>query len=321
MWLYFQHSSEPKKSDPAQGVAAPQAEKPDITIRLIYPDYPSIVLVNNSDKLAREIKWSVAVWNLDDPRTYVNPHPEPYAHDPLPFPVSMFDFLRPHSESGPQQVFGSQHVRPYVKEGQNVFGSISVICPDCTKGHTYVVYWTVGRTGWYAEIAGLGDKKFTEGELVIPHHFTKELIQAYVQEALAETPPSARIPIGPGAISSTITPPSVLLVPAADRLLLHNQNTYELSLWGDKFGNEPPAIDTQKRIIPVGAHYYFLNNILTAYAQRTIGANGEQLYPFDVFLETPGGKRYTAKFYLLIQMQNSSMTVHTQHLGVIEGGW
>ncbi len=169
---------------------------PDITARFVYPDYPALVLVNNSNKLAKEIKWSVAVWNLDDPRTYLNKNPTANGHDPLPVPVSLFDFIRPHSEGGPQALFGSEHVRPYVKEGQRVFGCVGIICPECVRGHTYLVYWVVGKGGWYTEVAKMnpyGD--ITEGQLVIPPNFTRDLVQAYFQNALQQIPEASRIQI------------------------------------------------------------------------------------------------------------------------------
>ncbi len=43
---------------------------PEVKVRLVYPDLPALVLDNVSDQLAREIKWSAAIFNLDDPRTY-----------------------------------------------------------------------------------------------------------------------------------------------------------------------------------------------------------------------------------------------------------
>jgi predicted membrane channel-forming protein YqfA (hemolysin III family) len=89
------------------GVLSQPSNTPDVIARFVYPKSPALVLVNRSDKIARQIKWSAAIWNLDDPRTYVNPNPAQVAHDPLPIPVSTFDFLRPHSSGGPQTILMS----------------------------------------------------------------------------------------------------------------------------------------------------------------------------------------------------------------------
>jgi hypothetical protein len=80
---------------------------PDVTLRFIYPDRPALLLINESGKLAQQIKWSVALWNLDDLRTFSsNPHASD-AHEPLLIPVQIFDFIRPHSTGGPQTILGA----------------------------------------------------------------------------------------------------------------------------------------------------------------------------------------------------------------------
>jgi hypothetical protein len=165
------------------GVLSQPSNTPDVIARFVYPKSPALVLVNRSDKIARQIKWSAAIWNLDDPRTYVNPNPAQVAHDPLPIPVSTFDFLRPHSSGGPQTIFNEQYIKP----GQRLFGSISVICPECSRGHTYVVSIIWGTGGWYTEILDRRD-----GELVISQHFTKDLVAAYHEELQkkSQSPPA-----------------------------------------------------------------------------------------------------------------------------------
>jgi hypothetical protein len=156
---------------------------PDVAIRFVYPKAPALLLVNQSDQIARQIKWSAAIWNIDDPRTYANPNAGPNNHDPLPISVQTFDFLRPKATGGPQTLFDERLIKP----GQRLFGTVSVVCPDCQRGRTYFVHITWGEGGWYTEIA---DR--TEGELVIPHHFTKELVQKYYTESLALIPDNVR---------------------------------------------------------------------------------------------------------------------------------
>jgi predicted membrane channel-forming protein YqfA (hemolysin III family) len=41
--------------------ATTQNDAPDVIARFIYPKNPALVLVNRSDKIARQIKWSVAI--------------------------------------------------------------------------------------------------------------------------------------------------------------------------------------------------------------------------------------------------------------------
>lgn len=165
-------------------------EAPDVALRFVYPKSPALVLVNESGAIARNIKSAVALWNMDDPRTYVNPNASPDAHDPLPIPVATFDFLRPRTAGGPQNLFDSPLVAPHIKNGQRLFGSASIICPECARGHTYIFSIIWGEGGWYVE--ALNSR---EGELLIPANFNKETVAAFFREIVAQTPESARIPI------------------------------------------------------------------------------------------------------------------------------
>jgi hypothetical protein len=116
--------------------------------------------------------------------------------------------------------------------------------------------------------------------------------------------------------------PSVLLLPERDRLVLYNRSNADIYLWGDKFDDETaPTVETQRRTIPFGGFYYFLTDKLEAQAKVVIGENGEKLEPFEVYISDKSDRRYIAKFDLLIKMKDSSMTVHTQQLGVSEGNW
>jgi hypothetical protein len=176
---------------PTGPVPVPQvAEQPDVTLRFVYPSSPALVLVNGSGAIARNIKWSVALWNMDDPRTYVSSNPSPDAHDPLPIPVATFDFLRPRTVGGPQNLFDGPLVAPHLKNGQRLFGSASVVCPECARGHTYIVSIIWGEGGWYVETLNSN-----EGELLIPPNFKQETVIAYYRDILAKTPEAVRIPI------------------------------------------------------------------------------------------------------------------------------
>jgi TRAP-type mannitol/chloroaromatic compound transport system permease small subunit len=167
-------------------------ELPDVTLSFVGAASPALVLVNQSGVLAKQIKWIVVLWNMDDPRTYINPHPEPDVHDALPIPSATVDFLRPHTSSGPQNLFGQEPIYSYVKKGQHLFGSASVICAECARGHTYFVSIIFGEGGWYAEQM---DRK--EGELIVPATGKKDMVSAFYQTATASIPMADRITIAP----------------------------------------------------------------------------------------------------------------------------
>jgi len=182
LWYFW-----PTKREVAAAASESTPLHPDVTIRFVYSKNPSLVLVNQSSVIARTIKWSVAIWNLDDQRTYINKNPAPNAHDPLPIPSQTYDFLRPHTSGGPQLLFDTT----YVKAGQHLFGSASVVCPDCTRGHTYIVDIIWNQSGWYAEVL---DQR--EGELIIPRHITNEDVDSYYKTWIDMIPEASRLTIG-----------------------------------------------------------------------------------------------------------------------------
>lgn len=171
-------------------IQAVPADEPDVTLRFIYPKSPALVLVNQSNAVAREIKWTVALWNIDNPKVYSNSTTAPDVHEPLQIPISTFDFIRPHDTGGPQNLFGSSLVSPYVKPGDHLFGSASVICPTCSRGHTFIVYIVWGEGGWYWEKI---DEK--SGKLFIPRFLKTADVKSYFNELTASIPIAERIPI------------------------------------------------------------------------------------------------------------------------------
>jgi hypothetical protein len=155
--------------------------RPDVTLRFIYPTEPALQLVNQSGVTARDIKWMVVLWNLDMP-DHTNP---------LPIRAQNFDFIMPHSPGGPEGLFDAPMAASLVRTGDHLIGSASVSCPDCARGHTFVVYITLGKGGWFTEVL---DK--TSGEVLTPRHLTRLEIAKYAQTLLSLVPQSARTPIG-----------------------------------------------------------------------------------------------------------------------------
>jgi hypothetical protein len=165
----------------------PTTLAPDVTLRFIYPDRPALLLINNSDKVAKQIKWTVVLWNLDDPRAFSNnPHP-PDVHEPFPIPVSTFDFIPAHSTGGPQGLLGTP-IASYIRSGNRLVGTASVNCADCDRGHSYVISTIVDQGGWFSEI----DLK--NGDLVIPPKLTKQSVIEYAK-AIEAVPTDKRISI------------------------------------------------------------------------------------------------------------------------------
>jgi hypothetical protein len=167
---------------------------PDVTLRFVYPDDPSLVLDNISNATAKQVKWVVTLWNMDNPKAYSYQTESEVLklHEPLQIPISIFDFIRPKLSSGPLNLFGSNIVAPHVKNGDRLVGSASVVCSDCARGHTFLVYIEFGKGGWYYELQGE-----TSGNVVVPPKLTRENVKEYAAMIVRNSPAEKRIPIKP----------------------------------------------------------------------------------------------------------------------------
>lgn len=156
-------------------------DRPDLALRFIYPESPALILINQSPVVAKDIKWTVALWNMDLPER----------NDPLPIPVSTFDWIRPNNEGGPQNLFDALPVKPLLKPGDRLFGSASVCSPDCIQGRTYIVYIVWEKSGWFAEV-----KEEKSGNILIPPNFLKASRDLYFKTLESMISLNSRIPIG-----------------------------------------------------------------------------------------------------------------------------
>jgi hypothetical protein len=164
---------------PTNGRAPPNMQS-DVAMHFINAKSPSLVLVNRSEAMARNIKWAVEVWNMDLPDR----------NDPLPIPVQTFDFIRGHNEAGPQSIFQDSINAGLVKPGNRLFGSATVDCPDCIRGHSYIVYIAWGRSGWVSEV--LNEKL---GRILAPPNFSASERSKYFDNLEATARPESRMPI------------------------------------------------------------------------------------------------------------------------------
>lgn len=156
-----------------------QSIPPQVALRFVYPKSPLLVVVNQSTVIARSIALAFALWNMDLPDR----------DNPLPIPTNTFDWIKPHAESGPEDLFGIPSVAQLLKPGDRLFGSVSVGCAECARGRTYVVYIVWGESGWYSEV---GNEQ--SGDLIVPIDFSKASRINYFK-SLEAIPAESRTPI------------------------------------------------------------------------------------------------------------------------------
>ena len=79
------------------------APYPVVAGRFVYPTHPALLLVNQSDVVARDIKYAPALWNLDT---------LPTSHSGLPIPAGTFDWIPARKAGGPMNLFETPNVAP-----------------------------------------------------------------------------------------------------------------------------------------------------------------------------------------------------------------
>jgi hypothetical protein len=172
-----------KEGTASLNLQASGTAKPDVFLRLVYPRAPALILINHSSAVARDIKYAVAVWNMDLPNRA----------DPLPIPISTFDWIRPFNESGPSSIFGSPSVAQLLRPGDRLFGYIFISCPDSTRDRGFIVYIVWGEGGWFSE-----DKRGNSSEgLDVPREFSSIASRTeYFRSLESAVPKLSRRPIG-----------------------------------------------------------------------------------------------------------------------------
>jgi hypothetical protein len=124
---------------------------PDITAFLIYKDRPALSIANASSTTATEIGWGVLLWDLT-------------TLDINPINVSgRIDFLVARAKTVPLNIFDDPRVASRISAGHKYIGSAGIVCPSCSRGHTYAIYVELGTDGWYAELP-----QWKHGEMLIP---------------------------------------------------------------------------------------------------------------------------------------------------------
>jgi hypothetical protein len=137
-WIFWLFTQDTLKE--WQGPLGP----PDVAMCLVYPERPALLLANQSDQVAEQIKYTYVLFDLDSSTPDV----------PLMIPIGLYEFIKPRSWGGPMNIFDQSLVAPAIKNGDRIVGSIGVQCPKCSVGRSYLVSMVLGQGGWYSLIKG-----------------------------------------------------------------------------------------------------------------------------------------------------------------------
>jgi hypothetical protein len=162
----------------------PIPELPDVSVEFFDPDAPTVLIKNQSNFLARNVRYQTVIFNLELP---LEP---PALRHPLPIVVEEATWIKAHDEIGPNAIFATPHVRPLLKPGDRLVGTIAVNCDECTRGRTYYVFIKWGQNGWYSEIK---DEK--SGRNRGPAVLREGILEAYLKDVESRVPIESRMPI------------------------------------------------------------------------------------------------------------------------------
>ncbi len=125
------------------GSAPAVSNKPDISAKIVNPADICLVYENQSDVTAHSPGSMILLWNLDaggpnNPALLQSPS---MSHNG--------EYIGPHSRSMPWLIFPPTQLKP--KLGDRLFGIFTATCPDCKDNKEYLLYFVVGKGGWYGQ--------------------------------------------------------------------------------------------------------------------------------------------------------------------------
>lgn len=124
-----------------------ELEQPDVHLALFYTDNFSVQVINKGKKIARDTLYQGLFLNLSRP----SKNAFQWANA-IPTEVK---YIRPGSSFSPTEVtwhFGNGDTP--LKQGDRLFGYMSVQCTDCVQDRIYWVYFEYAGEGSYSEGSG-----------------------------------------------------------------------------------------------------------------------------------------------------------------------
>jgi hypothetical protein len=115
--------------------------KPDIGAEFIQGTSPGLVLRNLSDTVLREPTSSISVWNLDTKISL-----------PTFNRTETGMFIKPGFNGILIATVDNPGIKPLVKDGDHVFGFVTVDCAECRSAKQYWLYVVYGGESWYSPV-------------------------------------------------------------------------------------------------------------------------------------------------------------------------
>jgi hypothetical protein len=163
-----------------------QAERapPEVSLCFVGRAHPVLYVLNLSDKVVQNAKFSPGIFDLDAR----NPT------EPLHTVFRTFDVITPRSASGAYDIFGEINDSPAIKKGDRLVGTVGITCPNCASGRTFAIDIEWQRSGWYSQLTNQ-----TSGNVLEFIDFSNpkrpHLSSAAIATLVSRIPERDRIPI------------------------------------------------------------------------------------------------------------------------------
>lgn len=170
----------PTPSGPSRQFSAPpkaELQVPPALTPLFYDkDRLRLTIQNVGGEAATQPKFTFGLANLSSQFLADYDGTGTTKPEPLPIPTQKLDdFVRPNESLGAIIVINDLS-KPFVKQGDRLFGQFILTCMNCDHQRDYWLYWQVGVGGWWAEVPPT--QKASVPFIQNPHMTDEEIVKA-----------------------------------------------------------------------------------------------------------------------------------------------
>lgn len=159
--------------------SAAQKSGTALTVSLVGPTDPAIVVDNQTDNVAEGITWELVMFRTTDGAFFS-------------YATQNIGYVKPHSKSArytmqlntlPRAPGGGQ-----IANGESFIGTLAVDCPTCL-GTTVIVSFAWGSSGWFYQVPD------GNGRLLLPKDMSKGTVSQFIELINAAVKSDQRTPI------------------------------------------------------------------------------------------------------------------------------
>lgn len=115
--------------------------------------------------------------------------------------------------------------------------------------------------------------------------------------------------------------PSIAVIYSNHRIQVNNYGDYNIWLWGTKFHQSKPEIDTIPRLIPPKGSYYLLADSLDSIMQQDMKLELSKRFSLDIYITNNSDQKYVVENILFCKRYMDSIIIHSQTVNIFQNNW